>query len=347
MDAKILEARLLTRESALVTSSVSKCAAKLQSYLFSVAAASNLDKENEATAPHTGDASIASSIDATRESLIREISLYRFEMVQVLASASMCERELSEYVRMEEDIERDIQAAEKRIEQLTEELREHKSVRRHKEEVDMLARLVNTLPAGSVVDKEMRKAQEALDKLRAESAAAYNKVTMRSRQFQVLLQSLSDLQRSVEEEEEQQRAMALLAEEAGAAASGTAFGASGGAEEDEEATSSDVEERGEDRAGRARDLDLHRAQKKARLGEVDSQDDGTGDGLGAVDGEDGDDQGGNGEAEDAMLGSTEKVALSSLEEGEEGSPAASEGAMDVASGEDAGAAAAGDGDRNQ
>jgi hypothetical protein len=328
MDAKILEARLLTRESALVTSSVSKCAAKLQSYFLALGAANHVGKEKEIKASNSEDAAIAPSIEESKESLIREISLYRFEMVQVLASAAMCERELSEYLRMEADTERDIQDAEKHIEQLTEELREHKSVRRHKEEVEMLARLVNTLPAGSVVDKEMRKAQEALDRLRAESAAADNKVRMRSKQFQVLLQCLSDLQRSVEEEEEQRAALSLLAE----GVSGAAVGASAGAyEEDEEATNSDVEEGGEDRAGRARDLDLHRAQKKARLGDEDSsQEEGAGDGgLGAAEAGDGDDDQGRGSGEVGAMLEHSASAAGGLEEGEE--EVRAEGAMDVVS----------------
>src|SRR5690349_354994 len=125
MDAKILEIRLVTRESALYIPSVSKCASKVQVLL-------STRRDDR----HWQEA---------RDSLSRELQLYKIEMTQVQETIQMHDRELLEFQNLERRIEADIASVEANILTLRRELHEQKKLRKHKEECEILARLVNTL----------------------------------------------------------------------------------------------------------------------------------------------------------------------------------------------------------
>ena len=261
MDMKLLEKRLLTRDSALSVSSVSKCASRMQQYL---------------TALQSGD----DGVKQVKEALIRDITMYKIEMSQAMEATMMCDRELDESKAIEKVVEEDINRAELDISNLTKELNEQKSIRKHKEECELLARLVNTLPGKSAVGKDIAKAEDALSQLREQSQSAEYKVTMRTKQFQVLLQTIFDMKRNLEEESEQQ---ALLAGVEGTNAA-----------EDEEATpavDSDAEDNDEDNVGRRGRDDEGPPQKKSRPLDSNADEDadrtttplGTGDGEKSLD----------------------------------------------------------------
>jgi THO complex subunit 7 len=273
MDAKILENRLLTRESVLYSSSVSKCATRLQQYLNSL---------NDGT-----------MVQESRESLLREISLYRHEMSQVTLAVGMCERELVEFQALERDIEDEISTVQANISRLTQELAEQRSIRRHKEECEMIARLVNTLPARSLVTKEITRAEEAVAKLRDQTSVADSKVNMRTKQWQLLLQTVLDMQKNLAEDEEQQTLVTAME---------TAY-----AQEEEDQTGgqeSDAED-GEEGTGRGRERDEGGvSDKKPRLEIPD---------LGAEDGEIGETSGDD--KQTALLGSEELLAETNPDDG--------------------------------
>ena len=76
VDTKILEARLITRDSAIVGSSVSRIAAKMQQF-FSVVG--------------TDDTAAKST---AYENYVRDIILYKLEMEKVRHIDQMCDREI-------------------------------------------------------------------------------------------------------------------------------------------------------------------------------------------------------------------------------------------------------------
>lgn len=233
----MLERRLLTRDSALVTSSVSKCALRVQHFLASLQSSETTDAE----------------IATLKHGLVRELALYRIEMSQALEAAMMCDRELEESKAIEKSIEEDIKAAQIDISNLAKELSEQQSIRKHKEECELLARLVNTLPPRSTVMKDIVKAEDALAKLREQSNTAEHRVNMRTKQFQLLLQSIFDMKKNMEEDSEQQELLAILETTAAP-------------EEDEPAAlESDGEDNADDNGGRrGRNDDDAPAQKRSR-----------------------------------------------------------------------------------
>lgn len=239
MDMKLLEKRLLTRDSVLASSSVSKCALRLQQFLVALQANDQSDSDTE----------------QAKGALIRELALYKLEIGQAVEGALMCEREMDESRAIEKSIEEEIHAAELDINNLTQELNEQKRIRKHKEECELLAKLVNTLPPKSAVMKDIVKAEDALNKLREQSQSAEYRVSMRKKQFQVLLQSIFDMKQNIAEDSEQQELIAGV--EAAAAP------------EEEEATpapDSDAEENDEEEGGRrGRNEDEGPAKKKTRV----------------------------------------------------------------------------------
>jgi hypothetical protein len=190
MDMKLLEKRLLTRDSTLSVSSVSKCASRLQQYLAAVQAGREMQQ--------------------TKDALIRDMCLYKIEISQVIEATLMCDRELEESKAIEKSVEEDISKAEMDINNLNKELAEQKSIRKHKEECELLARLVNTLPSKTVVGNDIKKALDALSPLRKQSESAEYRVNMRKKQFQVLQQTIFDMKRNLEEESEQQGLLAVV-----------------------------------------------------------------------------------------------------------------------------------------
>ena len=249
MDMKLLERRLLMRDSTLSSSSVSKCASRLQQYLSS---ASSEDAEVEST-------------KKLRDALVRELTSYRLEMSQAIQAAEMCERELEESLATEKEIEENINKAEIDINGLSKELNEQKSIRRHKEECELLARLVNSLPPQSVVGRDISKAEDTLRHLRDQSHSAEYRVNMRTKQFQGLLQSIFDMKSSLQEESEQQEILGSVDNTA--------------SPEDEDAgpgADSDVEDNDEETEGRRGRNDDGPALKKSRTEDtVDEEDEHT------------------------------------------------------------------------
>lgn len=75
-DLKLLESRLITRDSAIGGSSLTKCVLKLQQYFINY----NLNNENE--------------INLLRENYCREILLYKIEMEKFKETFEMCEQEI-------------------------------------------------------------------------------------------------------------------------------------------------------------------------------------------------------------------------------------------------------------
>jgi hypothetical protein len=89
-------------------------------------------------------------------------------------------------------------------------LREKAEVR-NREEYEALARRVNALPSRTVTEARLKKGRKRLEEVQSARALAEERLEARSKQFQLLLRALFDLQSALEEDREEAVASAAAA----------------------------------------------------------------------------------------------------------------------------------------
>jgi hypothetical protein len=117
---------------------------------------------------------------------------------------------------MEKDIEDKIMRTEQSIEQLSVELMEQKALRRHREECENLAKVVVSVPSCASTEKTIIQLREECDHLRKMIASKEAQESIRKKQFTLIMQSISDLQRSIAEEDSTQAMLLQLQQQLGA-----------------------------------------------------------------------------------------------------------------------------------
>ena len=197
-DIKILEGRLLTRDSAITGSTVTKCALKMQQ-LF--ATLQNPDNKGE-------DASDITS--AALESFSRDLLLYKLEMGKFGQSFNMLDEEAVEYDSLEASIESNIEETTQSIVALTQELVQQKKLKQHREECEALSRIVNLVPSTRKILASSNLVNEEICRLEEQLASTESIEKLRNRQVNLLLQSIADLSQSLEEEETLQKQLQQL-----------------------------------------------------------------------------------------------------------------------------------------
>lgn len=192
-DTKILESRLITRDSAIGGSSVSRCASRMQQF-FKTLSESKEEKD----------------IAAAYECYCRDIVYYQLEMEKYAHSFDMCAREIEEYDALENDIESKITETQSAIEVLSEELMQQKKLRRHREECENLARVVNSVPSRSKTNRDINAVEEEIARLKDQIASKETQESVRVKQFKLLMQAIADLSKSIDEDELTQSQLTLF-----------------------------------------------------------------------------------------------------------------------------------------
>lgn len=172
LDAKILELRLLLKESSLGQASLSKCAAKL--HLFG----KNL---NDNTA---------------LEAFLREVLMYRLDHEKTDKIFETLRRQGDEYIELESQIGDKIAEAKNNIAALEEELRQQKCIREHRVECEHVASVVNKQPSRSMLKRKIDAVTQSMETTNASIALVEAEIAQKHAHFNVVLQAIADLQKS-------------------------------------------------------------------------------------------------------------------------------------------------------
>lgn len=86
------------------------------------------------------------------------------------------------------------------IEQLKKDLVMERCSRKYREEYESLAKVVNTIPSRMSLEGEMKKETDEMQALQAELNATNSKMETRSKQFDLLLRTIHDLQQTLKED---------------------------------------------------------------------------------------------------------------------------------------------------
>lgn len=172
LDAKILELRLLLKESSMGQASVSKCAAKLNAF------GKNLNDKN------------------ALEGFIREILMYQLDFEKTDKAFRTLARQNEEYDLLERSIADNISCTKENITRLEEELRQQKCIREHRVECEQAASVVNKHPSRSTLKRKIDAVSQSLDGTNASIDLVEAEIALKQSFFKQVLQAIADLQRS-------------------------------------------------------------------------------------------------------------------------------------------------------
>ena len=180
MDSKILETRLILKESSFVGSSVSKCAAKLQSL-------TNAKSVQDFT---------------SFDSFVREVLQYKLDIAKVEHIHGSHDRQIEAYNATEQDINEKIKEIEGTIFELETQFKNAKSIRLHREQLEKKATGVNSLPSQNQLKRKLDQLDSNILDTEASLSAMNARIAVRYNQFGSLLKCINDLQSKLIEESE-------------------------------------------------------------------------------------------------------------------------------------------------
>ena len=183
-DLKLLEQRLVLRESVISLPSVSRIATRLRDLR---------EKQDE----------------GTRDAFVRELRLFQLEASKSVKILEVCDSEMVEYNGLEEALLKQIADTEESIHELETTLGQAKLIRKHREECELLSQGVVKFASRGVVEKQTRNVDEAVGQCEQAILDINDRITQRVSQFKALLGAIADLKGSLKEEEEQLR-LAML-----------------------------------------------------------------------------------------------------------------------------------------
>lgn len=140
---------------------------------------------------------------ATYEKMMSTLAQIEFSMEKKLFIHNMNEKEMKNYEVIYEKIEREINQAYDRIAGCKEELNDARKVRKHRQEYDNLARVIQKQPDRKETTKKLEELDKELGSLMENKNSLEKKLEDRRKQFHVLINAIHELQRILEEDENQ------------------------------------------------------------------------------------------------------------------------------------------------
>ncbi|XP_065831617.1 THO complex subunit 7 homolog [Oscarella lobularis] len=132
--------------------------------------------------------------------LLVTLSQCDFAMAKTDMVCEMNEKELERYETIYKKIETGINDAKKKINDCQEELKEARRIRKHRQEYDALAKIIGEHPVRQDSIAQMKTLEADLADLRGQKEAIDQKLEMRRKQFHVLMYSIQEMQKLLEDE---------------------------------------------------------------------------------------------------------------------------------------------------
>eukprot|EP01132_Coremiostelium_polycephalum_P011879 gene11879-14530_t len=134
-------------------------------------------------------------------SLVKELSNFELGIQKATIISDTNRDELTYYDSIYKQREIDIENVKKEITQLRERLAYEKVQRQYKEQYLALYKLINEKPTIEQTEREISQAQKELNEISEQTSRTNSKLDLRSKQFQLLLHTLSELEKNLEEDD--------------------------------------------------------------------------------------------------------------------------------------------------
>ncbi|KAJ1455005.1 Tho complex subunit 7-domain-containing protein [Pelagophyceae sp. CCMP2097] len=178
---EVLRERLLTRDTVFLGRSTKKVLLKFQQF---------------ASVALGDDGATEEKVRSAAQAMTRELKLLVFEVQKSAGVHAACAQELKECDELEEETTAKIAHARTDIERLQGELGRERKARERKEEYEALAKLINEVAPRHQSRVELEALAAELSALEAESAELTGVLSSRAARYELLLQTIDDLDRS-------------------------------------------------------------------------------------------------------------------------------------------------------
>jgi len=138
--------------------------------------------------------------EASYNEILKELDFYEFSIAKTELTVEAYEGDKKNYEKLFQLKEQQIAKVVLEIQELKEQLEREKQERKYKEEYEALAKIINAFPTRESSEKEIAKLNEELRELEGGGSSIQLQFEVRSKQLQLLLFSVDELQRELEEE---------------------------------------------------------------------------------------------------------------------------------------------------
>jgi len=196
LDHETLKQRLITKEGQNLNAtrgSLSKCAMRMLEFT----------KATQTAAQFPDDDVIVLKLKSVGNELIRELKLHDLEMKKMDLGAKAAEAELANYDSIREQTQGSIVKARGEIDDLRAALEHEAKVRKNRQEYEALAKTARNGEPSRVTKRKLVEERNEIDQQKETVQKIQKKLNVKGKQFHLLMQSIADLKRGIDEEEMQ------------------------------------------------------------------------------------------------------------------------------------------------
>lgn len=201
LETEVLRERLITKEGQAVggtRGSLSSCVFRFQDFLQAASSSSQL--------VHSGTSDDAISKSNNLQKAAGEfkvaLQLQDLEMKKLSLAAQASESELQYYDRLQQETQEKIAQTRAEIEQLRSDLVTETKIRKQREEYEALAKSAMTRPSTKVTKRKIEKVEEEIKEIKEKIYRADQVLSVKSKQFYLVMQSISDLKKGLSQNDE-------------------------------------------------------------------------------------------------------------------------------------------------
>lgn len=194
LDLVTLRQRLITKEGQNLQAtrgSLSKCALRMLEFT----------KATQAAAQDPDDKTIVLELQSVGNELMRELKLHDLEIKKMALGTQAAEAELQYYDYIREETQGSIAEIRSDIEKLRVDLELEMKIRKNRQEYEALAKTASNRSSSKISKRKLAEEQKDIHDLKNEGHKIQKKLEVKGRQFHLLMQSIADLKRGIEEEE--------------------------------------------------------------------------------------------------------------------------------------------------
>ncbi|KAF2078581.1 hypothetical protein CYY_000081 [Polysphondylium violaceum] len=148
----------------------------------------------------TTNSNSSEKIQSAYISLIKDLSNFELGIQKATTISETSKEELQYYETLFKQKELEIENEKQEILKLKERLAYEKTQRQYKEQYLALYKLINEKPSIDQTEKEIEIAQKELNEISDQTLKTNNKLELRSKQFQLLLHTLGELEKNLDDD---------------------------------------------------------------------------------------------------------------------------------------------------
>lgn len=180
--------------------SLTRCVQKFGTLQSELKSNNDSNKKNEDDNDNANEESESSSVQATKQELAHELELYRLEMTKLILLQQNLQSQVELNQQAKDDREAEIEQLSQQVQESQDQASQWQETRKCYLDYESLAKLVNENPHPSRKLKEqIAQIKHDIGEYQKQEASTDQVLKVRESQFQLLVQYMLDLKRSLEE----------------------------------------------------------------------------------------------------------------------------------------------------